>query len=90
MTTSWNETQQIETHLMGETDPGNSLLFDAQLLLDEDLASKVIAQQKAYCVIKQFGRKQLKKEIEVIHQTLFSQPRHIRFSQKVRRLFRKP
>ena len=89
MTTSWNETQQIEAHLMGQVHPGEALLFDAQLLLDNKLANKVIAQQKAYEIVNQFGRKQLKKEIEAIHQTLFTQPKHIRFSQKIMRLFRK-
>lgn len=90
MMTSWNETQQIETHLMGTAYPGDALLFDVRLLLDEELAGKVVAQQKAYEAIQQFGRRQLKKEIEAIHQTLFTQLQHIRFSRKIKRLFRRP
>jgi len=90
MTTSWNETQQIETHLLGTNHPSDTLLFEAHLLLDEELAEKVIMQQKAYEAIQRYGRKQLKSEIEAIHQTLFTQPKYIRFSQKVMRLFRKP
>ncbi|QIH34328.1 MULTISPECIES: hypothetical protein [Sphingobacterium] len=89
MMTSWNETKQIETHLLGTANPGEALLFDAHLLLDNELADKVIAQQKAYEIVKQFGRKQLKQEIEAIQQILFTQPQHIRFSQKIRRLFKK-
>ncbi|MDR2269652.1 MAG: hypothetical protein LBF27_01995 [Sphingobacterium sp.] len=90
MTTSWNETQQIEAYLMGTTHPSEALLFEVQLLLDKELASKVLAQQRAYEAIQEFGRMQLKKEIEAIHQTLFTQAKHIRFSQKIMRLFRKP
>lgn len=90
MMTSWNEIQQIEAYLMETTDPGDALLFDARLLLDNDLADKVNAQQKTYEAIKHFGRRQLKKEIEAIHQTLFTHPGHISFSQKIMRLFRNP
>jgi hypothetical protein len=89
MTTSWNETQQIEAHIMGTAQTGDALLFEAKLMLDNDLADKVIWQQKAYHTIQQFGRRQLKKEIELIHHNLFTQPEHSSFSQKIRRLFSK-
>jgi hypothetical protein len=89
MTTSWNETQQIEAHLSGTANTGDALLFEAKLLLDNDLADKVIWQQKAYDTIQQFGRRQLKNEIEIVHQQLFTQPKHSSFSQKIRRLFSK-
>lgn len=89
MTTSWNETQQIEVHLQGTAQPGDALVFEAKLLLDNDLADKVIWQQKTYAAIQQFGRRQLKKEIEIAHQQLFTEPQHSSFSHKIRRLFSK-
>ncbi len=89
MTTSWNETKQIEAHLLGTADIGDALLFEAKLMLDNDLADKLIWQQKAYATIQQFGRRQLKKEIEQVHQQLFTQPVHISFAEKIRRLFSK-
>jgi hypothetical protein len=89
MMTSWNETKQIEAHLLGTANNGEALLFEAKLMLDNNLADKVIWQQKAYDTIQQFGRRQLKKEIETIHQKLFTQPEHISFAQKIRRLFSK-
>lgn len=89
MTTSWNETRQIEAHIMRTANTGDALLFEARLMLDNDLADKVIWQQKAYGAIQQFGRRQLKKEIEQIHQQLFKQPEHTSFAQKIRRLFNK-
>ncbi|MES2808488.1 MAG: hypothetical protein V4619_07680 [Bacteroidota bacterium] len=89
MTTSWNETKQIEIHLQGTAHPGNALVFEARLMLDNTLADKVIWQQKTYGVIQQYGRRQLKKEIEQLHQQLFTQPAHASFAQKIRLLFNK-
>ncbi|MGE8427866.1 MAG: hypothetical protein ACN6O7_08315 [Sphingobacterium sp.] len=89
MMTSWNETQQIEAYLFGIAAPEDALLFEAQLVLDEELAYKVIAQQKAYEAIQQFGRKQLKTEIEAITQALFTYPEHVSFRKKIIKLFRK-
>jgi hypothetical protein len=89
MTTSWNETKQIEAHLLGTANTGYALLFEAKLMLDNDLADKLIWQQKAYTTIQQFGRRQLKKEIEQVHQQLFTHTAHISFADKIRRLFSK-
>jgi hypothetical protein len=89
MTTSWNETRQIEAHILGTANTGDALVFEAKLMLDNTLADKVIWQQKAYNAIQQYGRRQLKKEIEQVHQQLFTQPEHISFAQKIKRLFSK-
>jgi hypothetical protein len=89
MTTSWNETKQIEAYVTGTAETGDALVFEAKLMLDNNLADKVIWQQKAYGAIHQYGRRQLKKEIEQIHQQLFTQPQHSSFAQKIRRLFTK-
>lgn len=90
MKTSWNETQQIDEHLSGSMNTGDALVFEAKLLLEPELGSKVLWQQKTHAIITQFGRRQLKNEIETIHQKLFTSPEHRSFSQKIRRLFTKP
>ncbi len=87
MTTSWNETEQIELHLSGRHDTGDSLVFEARMLVDPDLGNKVLWQQKTYYIIQTYSRRQLKKEMEAVHQKLFTQTEHIGFSQKIRRLF---
>jgi len=89
MTTSWNETQKIEAALMGAATPGDALLFETRLILDNELADKVMWQQKTYKLIRQYSRRQLKAEIEAVHQQVFSQPEHRSFSQKIRQLFSK-
>lgn len=89
MMTSWNETKQIEAHILGTADTGSALVFEAKLMLDNSLADKVMWQQKAYNTIQQYGRRELKKEIESVHQKLFTQPEYLSFSQKIRLLFSK-
>jgi hypothetical protein len=90
MKTSWNETRQIDQHLAGTMDTGDALVFDAKLLLDAELVDKVSWQRKTHAIIKQYGRRQLKNELEAIHQKLFTSPQHHSFSQRIRRLFKKP
>lgn len=87
MRTSLIETQQIETQLMGLSDPGDALVFEARLLLNAELKEKMLWQQEAYRMVKLYARGQLKKELETIHQKLFTQPEHLSFSKKIRRLF---
>jgi hypothetical protein len=87
MTTSWNETEQIEAYLNGFTDNGEALLFEAKTLLDSSLHNKIYWQQNTYELIQRYGRKQLKQEIEAIHQQLFTNPEHNSFRQKIRLLF---
>jgi hypothetical protein len=89
MMTSWNETEQIEAHLLGRHDTGNALVFEARMLLDPELSDKIVWQKKTYSIIQTYSRRQLKKEIEAVHQKLFTQPEHTSFSQKIRRLFNK-
>ena len=90
MMTSWNETEDIEAYILGYADTGSALLFEARMLLDPALHDKVLWQRKAYEMIGHYGRKQLKQEIEAIHQQIFTQPEHKSFAQKIWLLFYKP
>jgi len=90
MTTSWNETRHIDLHISGKADTGDALLFEAQLLLDPALHDKVLWQKRTYAIINNYGRAQLKNEIEAVHQKLFTAAEHLSFSQKIRRLFKNP
>ena len=89
MTTLWREAEQIEAHLLGTANIGDALLFEARVLLDDNLADKVQWQQRTYNMVRQYGRQQLKMEIEEVHQQLFERPRHQGFAQKIRALFNK-
>ena len=66
---------------------GDKLVFEARLLLDPELAGNVQWQQKTYTLIQSYSRYQLKQEIEMVHQQLFTHAKHQRFSEKIRALF---
>ncbi len=88
MRTSLNEIRQIEEHLSGRLGGEEDVLFQAKLILDPNLADNTYWQQKSYKLIQMYGRRHLKKEIEAVHQKLFSEGRHSRFKQTVLALFR--
>jgi hypothetical protein len=89
MRTSLIETEQIEAHLLNLSEPGDALVFEARLLLEPELRNKMHWQRKTYHIVRQYGRQQLKQEIEAVHQQLFNRPEHARFRQKIMRLFTK-
>lgn len=88
MRTSLNNIAQTEAYLLKRANPANALLFEAKLLLDRDLQTRVSQQQQVYTLVQQYGRKQVKAEIEAVHQQLFNQPEHLSFRQKIARLFK--
>lgn len=88
MPTSWNDTLQIENYLGKNKSNGDALVFEARLILEPALADKMKWQQQAYTLIKNYGRQQLKQEIELVHEQLFTQKAHTSFSQKIKALFK--
>ncbi|MDN5287558.1 MAG: hypothetical protein JWR38_3832 [Mucilaginibacter sp.] len=87
MRTSLNKIAQIEAHLLKKENPADALLFDAKILLDNELQTHVSQQQQVYGLVKRYSRKQLKQEIEVVHLQLFTQPEYLSFRQKIARIF---
>jgi hypothetical protein len=87
MRTSLNKIAQIEAHLLKKENPADALLFDAKILLDEELQTHVLQQQQVYGMVQRYSRKQLKQEIDAVHQQLFNQPEHLSFRQKIARIF---
>lgn len=89
MRTSLRETERIEEHLLGVLEPGEQLLFQAQLLLDGTLMEKTASQQKAYALIRSYGRKALRQEIADVEAQLFELPAHKSFKERILSLFPK-
>jgi len=89
MRTSLNELKQIEDHLLRLNAPEDSLVFEVKMILDTNLRSNVQLQQRTYTLVQQYGRKQLKAEIEAVHQQIFSSTAHRTFVDKIRSLFKK-
>ena len=89
MMTSLTETKEIEAYLSGKLNDGETVVFEAKLILDQTLKDKVSWQKKTYDLIRVFGRKKLKSELEIVHQQLFTEPKHQNFREKVFQLFSK-
>ncbi len=89
MKTSLDELQLIENCLLGRAPGEQQALFEAKLLLDPELREDVYWRWKTYGIVREYGRKQLYKELEKVHHTLFTKPKHQSFRDKVLGFFRK-
>ena len=89
MRTSLNNIKAIDDFLFGSMEPAEALLFDAKILLDNDLREGVLHQQNTHSTIRQYGRKSIKAEIMAVQQTLTSAPQHRGFMQRIANFFNK-
>lgn len=88
MRTSLNSIQLTEEYINGQLPTGDKLLFEAKMLLDHNMLTDVKAQRQAVELVKQYGREQLRAEIETVHQTLFNNKQHRTFARRVMGLFK--
>jgi hypothetical protein len=87
MRTSLNEIKKIEDHLQGNLAAEENLLIEVRKLIDHSFATNLTAQQDSYKLIRSYGRKQLRQEIESIHQQLFREEKHYSFRKMIFSLF---
>lgn len=66
-----------------------ALQFRVKFLLNPSLRTDVGAQQKVYELIRFFGRKKLRSELEDIHDKIFSDPGAIQLRREMDKLFSK-
>jgi hypothetical protein len=52
MPTSWNNTAQIDQYLHKKMSTGNTLVFEAKLILQPELADDMHWQQKTYGLVQ--------------------------------------
>ena len=83
MKTSLDKLQLMEDCLLGRSSGEQQALFEAKLLLDSELREDTYWQRKTYGIIHECGRKQLRKELENVHRTLFTAPQHQSFRDKI-------
>lgn len=88
MRTSLNEVKRIDDYLLNRQPPEQRLVFEAEMLLDPRLASKVADQQQALDIIKTYSRKQLRKELTAVDHKLFTKPQYHQFRQRILGLFK--
>lgn len=89
MKTSLNELKQIDDYIMHKMNAEEVCLFQARLILQAELKEQLFWQQRSYEIIRQYGRRQLKLEIEQLHDKIFQSTEYEGFRNKVLRLFQK-
>ena len=83
------ETQKLEDYLLGTMQPEERLLMEANFLLKADLQEKAKWQENTYTLIRQYSRKQLRAEIEAVHNKLFTEKKFESFRQKISSIFKR-
>lgn len=83
MRTLLNEIKLIDDHIFKQATHEGALLFDAMLIINPGLSEKVMWQKKTHGIVRQYGQKQLKAEIEAVHQQLFNNPMHRNFRERI-------
>lgn len=81
------ETETIEKYLLGKLPVGDRLLFKAKLMLDPVLRVNLLLQQKTYALVRLYGRRKMKEELEQVHQRLFRDPAKKEFQQEINNIF---
>lgn len=89
MKTSWNELLLIEDYLLSDRKGTDKILLEARMVLKPGLRESLFWQEKTYSLIQEYGRQQLRKEIEQVHEKLFTAPEHYSFRKKIMQLFGK-
>jgi hypothetical protein len=89
MRTSLNNIKEIDDHVLGLAAPQNGLLFEAKIILNPELRLDVAWHRQTLTLVQQYGRQQLRADIEAVHQQLFTQPEHQSFRQTILRFFKR-
>jgi hypothetical protein len=84
-----NDTKLTDDYLLHYAGEADRALFEVRLLLQPALRDNLLWQQKTYDIIRQYSRRQLKAEIESVHQLLFNEPEHHSFRKRIMALFSK-
>lgn len=89
MRTSLTRLRAIEQFLSGNISTENRMVFEAHLLLDNELATDVKSQEESYNIIKFHGRQTLKAELEILHQKLAGDPKNKMFWRHIQSIFQR-
>lgn len=87
MKTSLHKLQWMEDGLLHRAAPAEQTLFEARLLLDPALREDCDWQRKTYTVIREYGRRQFRLQLENLHRELFTAPQHRSFRERVMAFF---
>ena len=75
MRTSLNNIKNIEDYILGKMLPGDSLVFQANMLLNTELNYDAQHQKNTYAIIRQYSRQKIKEEIAAVQKSLSTAPK---------------
>lgn len=87
MRTSLSEITETEKYLQGQLGPEDSLLFQVRLLVDGELRANTFFHKMVHRLVSLYRRKQLKGEVEAVHEKLFHNPAKADFRDRVMKNF---
>ncbi|MET1053785.1 MAG: hypothetical protein ABWY16_00615 [Pedobacter sp.] len=83
-----NKIKEIEEYLMGQMAPEDTLLFEVDMLLDNEFSDDVQLQQITYAIVRKYGRQKIKAEIIAVQENLKKAQKHKGFMQRITNLFK--
>ena len=89
MKTSLNDIVQTEKYLRKKLSEGDSLVFEARLLMSEELQRNTYFHTLVHRLVNLYYRKKLKSEVEAVHHKLFHDPAKTLFRTEVTSLFKR-
>lgn len=89
MRTSLRETKMLDDYSLRNQRDDERLLTEAKLMLYPELRDKLLWQQQVYGLVRQYGRRALKAELEAVHEQLFTESRFAQFRRRIFRIFKK-
>ena len=87
MRKSLHEIQQVENYLFGRMSVQEHQDFKVRLLVNPHQQEEVDAQKASYVLIKAYGRKKLKAELNAVHEKLFTRPEKKWFRELIKNIF---
>jgi hypothetical protein len=90
MRTSLNNIKEADDHLLGLSAPQDSLLFEAKMIINPEAAIECnMWHKQTLNLVQQYGREQLRADMEAVHNQLFTLPEHQNFRQNILRFFKR-
>lgn len=87
MKTLLNDTKLIEGYITNTLKVDERLVFEARLILEPWLRYNIMIQKKLHHLVKHYGRRKLKNQLESIHHRLFNDPSRIEFQKRIFKMF---
>ena len=87
MKTSFSEILKTEKYLNQELGTGDSLVFEARLLVDVELRKNTIFHKAVHRLVHLYHRRKLKNELQMVHERLFSDPEKTTFREGILKPF---